>query len=58
MEFNFTNVVAEAKTCLVAGCKIVVLVDSSNAMESQEFLYLKIWLKKFIASLRIEAVDK
>ena len=48
----------ESQSCLVSGCNIIFLVDTSNEMVSKNFDKLKKWMKKLITSLSIQSTQK
>ena len=45
-------------SCLVSGCNVIFLVDTSNKMISKNFGTLKEWMKKLITSLSIQSTQK
>ena len=47
-----------SQSCLVSGCNVIFLVDTSNEMVSKNFDTLKKWMKKLITSLSIQSTQK
>ena len=47
-----------SQSCLVSGCNVIFLVDTSNEMISKNFDKLKEWMKKLITSLSIQSTQK
>ena len=47
-----------SQSCLVSGCNVIFLVDTSNEMISKNFDKLKEWMKKLITSLSIQSKKK
>ena len=47
-----------SQSCLVSGCNVIFLVDTSNEIISKNFDKLKEWMKKLITSLSIQSKKK